>query len=63
VLKRLGKSSDQAFLISQIGERELVNLGTTILSTQLLKGFVKDWKTYSETGLVSDTKKRELVKI
>ena len=31
--------------------------------TKLLKGFVKDWKTYSETGLVSDTKKRELAKL
>jgi hypothetical protein len=30
--------------------------------TKLLKGFVKDWKTYSETGLVSDIKKRELAK-
>lgn len=31
--------------------------------TKLLKGFVKDWKVYSETGLVSDTKKRELAKL
>jgi hypothetical protein len=30
--------------------------------TKLLKGFVKDWKVYCETGLVSDTKKRELSK-
>ena len=30
--------------------------------TKLLKGFLKDWKAYSETGLVSDTKKRELAK-
>ncbi len=28
--------------------------------TKLLKGFVKDWKTYAETGQVSETKKREL---
>ncbi len=27
--------------------------------TKLLKGFVKDWKTYAETGEVSETKKRE----
>jgi hypothetical protein len=46
------------------GLRGLI-LGTPIKKnfTKLLKGFVKDWKTYSETGLVSDTKKRELVKI
>lgn len=31
--------------------------------TKLLKGFLKDWKAYSETGQVSDTKKRELVKL
>ena len=31
--------------------------------TKLLKGFVKDWKAYSETGLASDTKKRELAKL
>lgn len=29
---------------------------------KLLKGFVKDWKCYAETGEVSDTKKRELGK-
>jgi hypothetical protein len=29
---------------------------------KLLKGFVKDWKTYAETGEVSDSKKRELAK-
>ena len=28
--------------------------------TKLLKGFVKDWKTYAETGNVSATKKREI---
>ena len=28
--------------------------------SKLLKGFVKDWKTYAETGEVSETKKREL---
>lgn len=27
---------------------------------KLLKGFVKDWKSYAETGQPSDTKKREL---
>lgn len=27
---------------------------------KLLKGFVKDWKTFAETGEASDTKKREL---
>lgn len=31
--------------------------------SKLVKGFLKDWKTYSETGEVSETKKRELVKI
>ncbi|MFQ6678684.1 MAG: SRPBCC family protein [Fidelibacterota bacterium] len=43
------------------GIRGLI-LGTPIKSnfTKLLKGFLKDWKTYSETGMVSDTKKREL---
>ena len=30
---------------------------------KLLKGFVKDWKTYTETGEVSETKKRELAKL
>jgi len=30
---------------------------------KLLKGFVKDWKTYAETGEVSETKKRELAKL
>lgn len=30
---------------------------------KLVKGFVKDWKTYAETGEVSETKKRELVKL
>ena len=30
---------------------------------KLLKGFVKDWKTYAETGQVSDTKKREMSKL
>ena len=29
---------------------------------KLLKGFVKDWKTYAETGKVSETKARELSK-
>jgi len=29
--------------------------------TKLLKGFVKDWKTYAETGEVSATKTRERV--
>ena len=29
----------------------------------LLKGFVKDWKTYAETGQVSETKKRELAQL
>jgi len=29
---------------------------------KLLKGFVKDWKTYAETGQVSETKKREMAK-
>lgn len=27
---------------------------------KLLKGFVKDWKVYAETGMASDTKKREM---
>ncbi len=31
--------------------------------TKLLKGFLKDWKTYAETGSVSDTKQRELDKV
>lgn len=31
--------------------------------TKLLKGFVKDWKAYAETGEVSETKKRELAKL
>ena len=30
--------------------------------TKLLKGFVKDWKVYTETGETSDTKKREMNK-
>jgi hypothetical protein len=30
--------------------------------TKLLKGFVKDWKTYAETGNVSETKKREMTR-
>ena len=30
---------------------------------KLLKGFVNDWKTYAETGVVSETKKRELTKL
>lgn len=30
--------------------------------TKLLKGFVKDWKTYAETGEVSESKKREISK-
>ena len=30
--------------------------------TKLLKGFVKDWKTYTETGEVSESKKREVSK-
>ena len=30
--------------------------------TKLLKGFVKDWKTYAETGEVSESKKREVSK-
>ena len=30
---------------------------------KLLKGFVNDWKTYAETGIVSETKKRELTKL
>lgn len=29
---------------------------------KLLKGFVKDWKTYAETGEVSETKGREIAK-
>ena len=31
--------------------------------TKLLKGFLKDWKTYAETGEVSETKKREIAKL
>jgi len=31
--------------------------------TKLLKGFLKDWKTYAETGKVSETKKREIAKL
>lgn len=40
-------------------------LGAPIKSnfTKLLKGFVKDWKTYTETGKVSETKKREMAKL
>jgi len=30
--------------------------------TKLLKGFVKDWKAFAETGNVSDTKQREISK-
>ena len=39
-------------------------LGAPIKSNfaKLLKGFLKDWKAYSETDFVSDTKKRELAK-
>lgn len=39
-------------------------LGAPIKSnfTKLLRGFVKDWKTYAETGEVSETKKREMAK-
>lgn len=29
---------------------------------KLLKGFVKDWKTFAETGEVSETKRREIAK-
>lgn len=40
-------------------------LGTLLKSnfTKLLNGFFKDWKTYAETGEVSETKKRELAKL
>lgn len=31
--------------------------------TKLLKGFLNDWKTYAETGEVSETKKREIAKL
>lgn len=31
--------------------------------TKLQKVFLKDWKTYAETGEVSETKKRELAKL
>ena len=31
--------------------------------TKLIKGFVKDWKIYAETGEVSETKKLELAKL
>ena len=31
--------------------------------SKLVKGFVKDWKIYAETGEVSETKKRELAEI
>jgi len=46
------------------GLRGLI-LGTSIKKnfSKVQKGFLKDWKTYSETGLVSDTKKRELAKL
>lgn len=39
-------------------------LGIPIKSnfTKLLKGFVKDWKNYAETGEVSEAKKREIAK-
>lgn len=30
--------------------------------TKLIKGFLKDWKTYAETGEVSESKKREIAK-
>lgn len=31
--------------------------------SKTLKGFLNDWKTYAETGQVSETKQRELAKI
>ena len=39
-------------------------LGTPIKRnfTKLLKGFLTDWKTYTETGELSETKKREVAK-
>ena len=39
-------------------------LGTPIKINfkKLLAGFVKDWKTYAETGQISETKKREISK-
>ena len=39
-------------------------LGTPITNNfkKLLRGFVKDWKTYAETKQVSETKKREISK-
>jgi Polyketide cyclase / dehydrase and lipid transport len=30
--------------------------------SKLLKGFLEDWKTYAETGAVSETKRREIAK-
>jgi len=30
--------------------------------TKLINRFLKDWKTYAETGEVSETKKREIAK-
>lgn len=29
--------------------------------TKLIKGFLSDWKTYAETGNISETKKREII--
>ena len=40
----------------------LLGVPIKINFTKLLKGFVKDWKTYAETGEVSETKKREIAK-
>lgn len=31
--------------------------------TKLIKGFVKDWKIYAETGEVSESKKREILNL
>jgi len=31
--------------------------------SKLIKGFLNDWKTYAETGAVSETKQKELKRI
>lgn len=59
--------SDTSCIISTNISADLTGLGGLVLAGQikknfakLLKGFVKDWKVYAETGEVSEAKKQEI---
>jgi hypothetical protein len=64
---KVEKLNEKTCLVSSNITAELKGLMGLIMGfymkknfTKLIKGFLKDWKAYAETGEVSETKKREI---